>query len=124
MRKKFVFEFLKLLKKSKVCFNDDFHSGYAPFFLPIFVRLNKIKCSKLQFARALKAEGVDLGEHYGCLVNVWPWTKKYLKDKFIARNSIQTRDNCFHLFLNENYKKKHAQDIVSAILKVENYYKS
>ena len=124
LRKKFVFEFLKLLKKSKVCFNDDFHSGYAPFFLPIFVRLNKIKCSKLQFARALKAEGVDLGEHYGCLVNVWPWTKKYLKDKFIARNSIQTRDNCFHLFLNENYKKKHAQDIVSAILKVENYYKS
>ena len=122
MRKKFVFNFLKLLKESKVCFNNDFHSGYAPFFLPIYVKLNNIRCSKIQFAKALKAEGVDLGEHYGCLVNVWPWTKKYLLDKFIAKNSIATRNNCFHLFLNENYKKKHAQDIVKAILKVEKFY--
>ena len=94
------------------------------FFLPIYVKLNKIKCSKIQFAKALKAEGVDLGEHYGCLFNVWPWTKKYLLDKYIAKNSIEARNNCFHLFLNENYKKKHAKDIVRAILKVENYYKA
>ena len=44
-------------------------------------------------------------------------------DKYIAKNSIQARNNCFHLFLNENYKSKHAHDIVKAILKVENYYK-
>ena len=25
------------------------------------------------------------------------------------KNSIEARDSCFHLFLNENYKKKHAR---------------
>ena len=124
LRKKFTWDFLRLLKeKSTICYNNDFHNGYAPFFLPIFVRQGLIKCSKLQFAKALKAEGVDLGEHYGCLVNVWPWTKKYLKDKFLAKKSIIARDNCFHLFLNENYTKKQSKDIIKAIIKVENFYK-
>ena len=48
--------------------------------------------------------------------------KKYLKDKFSTKNAIQTRDKCFHLYLNENYKIKEAIDIVKSIKKIENYY--
>ena len=36
----------------------------------------------------------------------WKWANKYLEDKTI--NAINTRDRCFHLYVNENYKVKEA----------------
>ena len=76
----------------------------------------------LKFAEALAAEGIGLGEHYGCLVSTWPWAQKYLSDKFVAKNSIKARDRCFHLYLNENYGQNELDDIINAIIKVENFY--
>ena len=109
-------------KNVKYCKISNFHEGYAPFFLPIFYEKKKLKISKKKFAKALSMEGIPLGVDYGCIVSTWKWAKKYFSKKFTTPNSIKMRDNCFHLYLNENYKYDEAKDIVDAVIKVENYY--
>ena len=122
-RNSFLSKFIKILKnESRVCYPYNYHNNFSPFYFPIFVDLKKIKVSKIQFARSLAAEGIGLGEHYGCLISTWPWAQKYLSDNFVAKNSTEARDRCFHLYLNENYGNKEIEDIILAIKKVENYY--
>ena len=48
--------------------------------------------------------------------------QKNILKNFKTKNAIQFRNNCFHLYLNENYITKEVKDIVDAILKVENFY--
>mgnify|MGYP001274528034 CR=1 FL=1 len=122
-RNKFLSKLVKEInKKSQVCYPYNYHQNFSPFYFPIFVKTEKIKVSKIKFAEALAAEGIGLGEHYGCLVSTWPWAQKYLSDKFVAKNSIKARDRCFHLYLNENYGQNELDDIINAIIKVENFY--
>ena len=121
-------KFVKILinmfykKKIKSCKILNFHKGYAPFFLPIFYDKKFFRITKKIFTDCLLAEGIPLGSNYGCLVSNWNWANKYLKSKFKSLNAIKTRDDCFHLYLNENYKLKEAKDIVNAILKIEKFY--
>ena len=112
----------KINVKSKVCSPYAYNNGFAPFYFPIFVNEKKIKVSKYKFAEALKAEGIGLGEHYGCLVATWPWARKFFKNGFSSKNAIETRDSCFHLYLNEKYGDKEVNDIIKAIIKVENFF--
>lgn len=123
-RLKFIRTLNNLMRKKNVksCKISNFHEGYAPFFLPIFYDKKKLKISKKKFAKALSMEGIPLGVDYGCIVSTWKWAKKYFSKKFTTPNSIKMRDNCFHLYLNENYKYDEAKDIVDAVIKVENYY--
>ena len=95
---------------------------HIPFFFPVFVDTEKITCSKIAFAEAVAAEGVELNPHYGCVISAWHWAKPYLSDDFVAVNSLWTRDNSFNLHSNERYSDEEAQDIIGAILKVENHY--
>lgn len=119
----FVLQLIELLKsKSKVCKPYSFHKGFSPFFFPIFVDVDKITCSKIAFAEALAAEGVELNPNYGCIISAWHWAKPYLSDDFISTNALSTRDRSFNLFLNERYGEEETQDIVAAILKVEKYF--
>ena len=68
----------------------------------------------MDFAKAIEAEGIPIGHHYGCLISTWPWAEPYLSDKFVAKNAIATRDSCFHLYLNENMVgKKYSETSVS-----------
>ena len=117
----------KLVKRIKtdcdVCFPYNYSEDFAPFYFPIFVNEAKIKTDKLGFAQALAAEGIGLGEHYGCLVTTWPWAQKYMSDQFNSPNAVDSRNRCFHLYLNENYGDQEVDDIVTAILKVEKHYK-
>jgi len=99
-----------------------FHEGFSPFYFPIFVDEAKLSCSKMEFAKAMLAEGIGLGEHYGCLISTWPWAQEYLSDDFVTENAISTRDRCFHLYVNENYGEQEAVDCVNAMVKIENYY--
>ena len=46
----------------------------------------------------------------------------FLKKKIKIPNAEFIRDKSFNLFLNENYTNLEANEIVSAIKKVENYY--
>jgi perosamine synthetase len=121
-RKAFLVRLLELLEQSKVCRPFAYHEGFSPFYYPIFVDPDKIRCTKNEFAEAVAAEGIGLGVHYGCLVNTWPWAQAYVSDDFVTENAISARDRAFHLYVNENYGEEEAQDTLAAILKVENHF--
>jgi len=117
--------FLRALKQRwngiKSCELYTFHDGFSPFFHPVIVDTAKLRCTKVEFATALGAEGIPLNNHYGCLISDWEWAKP-----FIARvdtpNAKWMKENSFNLFLNEKYTAAEADDIVTAIKKVENFY--
>ena len=123
-RIKFVKKLIYLFKKNNIfsCKVLNFNDGNAPFYLPVVYNNNLEKISKKKFTDLLISEGIPLGWHYGCVVYDWKWAKKYLKDNYMSKNAINYRNNCFHLYLNENYKDKEAKDIVNAIKKIENFY--
>ena len=119
-RLKFLEYFIYLLKKeSEVCKPYNFNKNFSPFFFPIFVDTTKISCSKIEFAQALNKEGVANNPHYGCVISEWQWAKKYFIDDFIAKNATEVRNNSFNLFLNENYTKELAEEMIEVILRVE-----
>ena len=121
-RKKFVEMLITQFLKSKIksCSIFNFNSGFAPFYLPIYYNENILGVSKKKFTDMLIAEGIPLGWHYGCLVYDWKWARKYLKDNFKSINALKYRNNCFHLYLNENYGFKEAKDVTKSIKKIEN----
>lgn len=118
----FIKRLIALMSESKVCSPYHFHDGFSPFFFPVFVDTDMIRCSKTTFAEAVAAEGIGLNPHYGCVISSWEWAKPYLSDGFIAENALNTQNRSFNLSINERYGEKEAQDIVSAILKVESYF--
>lgn len=119
----FLSKFVEQLEvKSKVCQPYAFTKDFSPFFFPVFVDEQKISCSKIQFAEALLAEGIDLSPHYGCVISSWNYAQKFLSDNFVCKNALNTRTQSFNLFLNENYGDREVLDIVNAIVKVEKYY--
>jgi dTDP-4-amino-4,6-dideoxygalactose transaminase len=108
--------------ESDACRPYSFHDGFSPFFFPIFVDSEKLGCSKVDFADALAAEGIELNRHYGCVISGWDWAKPYLSDDFISTNALSTKNRSFNLHLNERYGEEEAQDIIAAILKVEKHF--
>jgi dTDP-4-amino-4,6-dideoxygalactose transaminase len=112
----------ELARRSKVCRGYSFHGGFSPFYFPIFVDGDRIRCSKNEFAEAVAAEGIGLGVEYGCLVCTWPWARPYMADAYVSRNALDTRDRVFHLYVNECYTETEVRDVVEAILKVESYF--
>jgi dTDP-4-amino-4,6-dideoxygalactose transaminase len=123
LRKNFIRHLKKFLEKSMTCsilFKNI--NTLAPFYVPIKVELKRIRISKKNFAKEIRNEGVPLLDHYGCIINEWPWLKKVMKNSFKTKNAISFRNCTFNLFLNENYKKIHAQKIVNSILKIEKKY--
>ena len=45
-----------------------------------------------------------------------------MADKFIPKNAFRTVSDSFNIYLNENYGAREVEDIIGAILKVENYF--
>lgn len=111
-----------LSKETKTCRPYEHNDNFSPFYFPIFVDEEKVKCSKIEFANALIAEGIGLLPEYGCLVCDWKWAKKYLADDFETMNARSMRDRSFNLFLNEQYGEREIEDIIEAIKKVESFY--
>jgi len=123
-RVSFVEKLIKELNQSSTyCSPYSFSNNFSPFYLPIFVDTEKLKCSKVEFAQALSAEGIPNNNHYGCVISSWDYAKQFMNDEFIAVNAELVRDRSFNLFLNENYGEYEVNDIVKAIVKVESYYK-
>lgn len=120
-------EFLKTLvrlleQSSQVCRPYALHEGFSPFYFPIFVDADRLCCTKTEFAKAVAAEGIGLGEHYGCVVHSWQWARPYFADDFVTRNALDTRDRSFNLYVNERYGQEEAEDVVRAIVKVERWF--
>ncbi len=111
-----------LVEHSRVCRPYAFNPTDSPFFFPIIVDLGRIACSKIEFAEAVRKEGIDLNPHYNYVIDEWPWLKPYLVDDFKAVNAHSIRDRSFNLYLNENYGAREVEDTVNAILKVEQHY--
>lgn len=119
----FVYELSQLISQnSNVCTSYPIKKGDSPFFHPIIVDCEKIKCSKEEFAKAIHMEGIGLNPHYLYVVCEWPWINPYLADNYVCHNAISIRNRSFNLFVNENYRLQEAKDILDAIMKVETYY--
>jgi len=112
----------ELQAASRACRPSTFHRGFSPFFFPVFVDADQLTCSKVEFAQALLAEGINLDPQYGCVVRSWKWALPYLSDDFETVNALATRDRTFNLFLNERYGEEEVRDIIAAIKKVERHF--
>jgi len=112
----------ELPRASRVCRPSKADPGCSPFYFPILVDAGAITCSKTEFARAVAAEGIGLGEHYGCVVNSWGFAKRYFADEFVTANALSMRDRSFNLYVNERYGEQEVEDVVAAIAKVEAWY--
>jgi dTDP-4-amino-4,6-dideoxygalactose transaminase len=95
----------------------------SPFFLPIFLDVDQITCSKTEFAQAVEAEGIVLNPDYRYLVADWPWAHPYLSGSKECPNARSCRDRSFNILFNEEYGDREAADIAAAIAKVEQHYK-
>ena len=96
----------------------------SPFFFPVIVDVDAITCSKIEFAEAVRAEGIDLNPALQvCRVANGPISSRYLADDFDTPNARSIRDRSFNLYLNENYGEQESHDCVKAIVKVEKYFK-
>jgi dTDP-4-amino-4,6-dideoxygalactose transaminase len=119
----FIERFISALQaSSRACRPSNFHRGFSPFFYPVLVETDKLTCSKVEFAQALAAEGVNLDPQYGCVVRSWSWALPYLSDDFETVNALAMRDRSFNLFLNERYGEEEVQDIIAAVRKVERHF--
>ena len=111
-----------LAERTKICRPCSYSPSDSPFFFPILVDTDRISCSKIEFAEAVRGEGIDLNPHYRFVVDEWPWVQPYLADGFNTENARSVRDRSFCLYLNENYGEAEANDAVEAILKVERHF--
>jgi perosamine synthetase len=112
----------RLVDASDVCSPYPFSPTDSPFFYPVVVDCGAISCSKIEFAEAVRAEGVDLNPHYRFVVSDWPFIRPYLADKFDVPNAHDICNRSFNLYLNEHYSEREARDVVKAIVKVEKHY--
>jgi dTDP-4-amino-4,6-dideoxygalactose transaminase len=112
----------RLIDGSKVCRPYPFFPTTSPFFYPVLVDRNAISCSKIEFAEAVRAEGIDLNPHYKFTVCTWPYIQPYLADAFDTPNARDICDRSFNLYLNEKYGEQEAKDTVAAIRKVEAHF--
>ncbi len=94
----------------------------SPFFYPVLVDRGRLAGGKIEFAEAVRAEGVGLNPDYRYLVYDWPWVRPFLADDFDCPNARDTRDRSFNLYLNENYGPREAEDVAAAIAKVEDHF--
>lgn len=111
----------ELQATSRACRPSTFHHGFSPFFFPVLVETERLTCSKVEFAQAVRAEGVSLDPEYGCVVRSWEWALPHLSDDFETVNALAMRDRSFNLFLNERYGEEELRDILAAIKKVERH---
>ena len=120
--------FLRLLEarlraESGVCVPTAVTGSESPFFYTIGVNRSRLTCSKTAFAEAVRAEGIDLNPDYRYVVCEWPWVQRHLVGDTACRNATEWRESSFNILFNENYGPQEADDIVSAILKVERHYR-
>ena len=112
----------RMRDRCKICRPYGYSPSDSPFIHPVIVDVDRITCTKLEFAQAVLAEGIGLNPHYRYLVADWPWLKPYLADAFDTPNARAIRDQSFCLYLNENYSISEASDCTAAIVKVERHF--
>lgn len=92
------------------------------FFHTVAVDLNKLKVSKVDFANAIAAEGININTDYRDITCEWQWIPPFMRKYQKTPNSINFRNKTFNLLFNENFGEKEIEDIINSILKVEKFY--
>ena len=113
-----------MIERSEVCRPYAYTAADSPFVFPVIVDMDRIRCTKLEFALAVRAEGIDLSPHYNYLAYDWKWLKPHLADGFEPLTARHFLNRSFNLYLNENYGEREAEDAVNAILKVEQNFRT
>lgn len=112
----------RLVEASRACRPYAYSPADSPFVFPVVVDLAAIRCTKRQFAEAVRAEGIDLSPHYAYLARDWPWLQPHLADGFEPAAARDFLARSFNLYLNENYGEPEAAQAVEAIVKVERHF--
>lgn len=89
------------------------------FFHTVEVDISRLKVSKVEFAKAVAAEGIWINSDYRYVVSEWKWMKNYLDIRETTPNAINFRDRTFNILFNERFSDEDIGDIISSILKVE-----
>ncbi len=96
----------------------------SPFFHTVEVDISRLNVSKVEFAKAVAAEGIWINPDYKYVVSEWKWMKQYLNISEPTPNAINFRNRTFNILFNENFTDNEVQDIAKSILKVESCYVS
>jgi perosamine synthetase len=102
-----------------LCRPYGYDPGDSPFVYPILVDAARLRCSVVEFAEAVRAEGIPLNPNYRYVVAEWPFMRPYVADGFDTPNARAARDASFCLYLNEKYGEREAADCARAVTKVE-----
>ena len=113
----------QIKNRCQICSPYGWTHGDSPFFQPIRVNESQLRVDKTTFAMAVAAEGIPLNPHYGFLCEEWQWLRPYLSAGSETLNARRVRDSSFNIYLNENYGLQEVEDVINAILKVEEYYR-
>ena len=130
---------LELRKKNSILSISDQPKGSkcVYWFLRLKIDLSKLTVNKQTFVSALHAEGVPVSSEYRSTPYSQPWYESSLKrSRMVTDDQIRslTRkdrypnvENALHnhinIFIRENYSDNDVKSILSAIEKVENFYK-
>ncbi len=104
---------------SELCRPYGWSDRDSPFYYPIVMSGDFAGRRKVEFARAVAAEGIGLNPDYRYLVCDWPWVRPYLGDDFDCPNARAFLDRSFNLYVNEKYGGHELDDTIDAITKVE-----
>lgn len=91
----------------------------SPFFLTVRVATHRLRTDKLEFARAVQAEGIPLNPDYRYVLAEWPWLAPHCATPPHTPNASSFRQQSFNLLFHERFSDADADDIVTALLKVE-----
>jgi perosamine synthetase len=92
-RRRFIAEVSHAIEEqARYCRSWGDAEGDSPFVHPIFVDTSRLRCTKTEFAEAVRAEGIGLNPDYKYLVRDWPWLRPYLADDFETANARAARD--------------------------------
>lgn len=95
--------------------------GYemSPFFLTIRVAIGGGIPCKTDIARAVQAEGIPINPDYRYVLAEWPWLAPHCAVPPSTPNASAFRATSFNILFNERFTDADADDIVSAMLKVD-----
>lgn len=91
------------------------------FFHTVQVDIDKLQCSKEEFARAIAAEGISINPHYRYVLAEWPWVRPYCVQAAQTPNAVSFRDRTFNILFHERYTEDDIADVIASIQKVERF---
>ena len=113
------------LEKSSVFspYRGEEQSRPSVYFHTIEVDSSKLKIPKIEFAKAVAAEGIWINPDYKYVASEWKWLSDSMNLPPETPNAVNFRNTTFNILFNEKFTDSESQDILESIHKVESVYK-